>query len=214
MPQGMEILRTNITTIASSEINVSPEHIEKIVALLPGVSDVALEGLPTESGRRSIITNLRHQLRIAIEPKRIALFDDSGQHPKDKDEKWFALAKDIHTILNVETRAHGFNYEIEFESPNDRSSGEQIVSCLIKENVLQKLSGQAIGAWIRFQIRRQDVVYMFIFEPRRGDPTASTIFAKFNAHFDVQGLPEPQDLKQRFASEFDALINDSMKVFG
>lgn len=201
---GLSVITSNITVVSPDEIDSTPSNLNQLMQTLSGSSEVFVEETPF--GKKHMVVNWRAQLKISIEPKRVALIDDTGRLPGSQDTQWFSSLIDALEILDVSCTSYGFNYEMEFPSGREQGSGALIAKSLVNQDIAEKLRAEMIGAGVRFQVVQDHTRYTYIIEPRFQRFDGTDVFCKLNAHFGTGELPEVHQLQVGFRDEFQKLI--------
>ena len=156
-----------------------------------------------------MLSSMRNQLTININPNRLVLGDASGDEPARKDfpGRVARIAEYVGQQSNQTYIAVGLNFDIELVSDDDELPSKAMLDWHVKEEVLKGTGCDVVGASARLWYVARDRMHDLRIEPRGNQYDGRDYFVHLNVHIVLEGdLPSAEWISQALDEEYSHLI--------
>ena len=155
-----------------------------------------------------IITSVRNQIVISLDPSKIQFQDLSSSVPASDDfvERTSRIVNYLLDRLSADLKAIGLNFTVAVDSSVPDLQAKALLP-LVNDKILRDSDAEGLGASTRLWFKSKGVRYELRIEPLGNDLNAAKFFAYVNSHFDAEPLALSEDwLARSLREQFDEFL--------
>ncbi len=153
-----------------------------------------------------VLSSMRNQLTVIVSPSSLAFVDGSDEEPVREDfpSRVAEVAEYIGSRSGQTYSTVSFDFEIESNEEEKESPLSQIIlNRLVKEDALNEIGYDAIGASARLWYAARDRVHELRIEPGETQYDSLYYYAGLGVHIELETVPPAKWLLRALHEEYD-----------
>ncbi|HLC29500.1 MAG TPA: hypothetical protein VJM51_01795 [Dehalococcoidia bacterium] len=203
-----EKILANIVVLPAENVsvNINAAEIQSIFKD-PGLQVQVMQppGLPNQ---QVVITSLRQQIQLVMNPNGQIVVEDKSADPNPKG----IVAEIVNEFVALlagrglsKFRAYGFNFHLTFDTPGEELAGKFLSERFVRADLIQHKGNISVeGAGLRLYFDSADARCDLRLEPAENERNQPRLFAAINYHYPIEdrGLPDRASLQADFLGKW------------